>query len=402
MNLEAARGRCWVEIDLDALEANYDDACLLCGGARIIPGLKANAYGLGAAALSRVLTKKGAGMFAVAEYHEAVEVRSACGGDVLVLGLLPEPLLPDAIRQGLIITVFSEATARAASRAAEAAGRPARVHIKLDTGLHRLGFDAPRAIDAIDAVFDLPGLRVEGVYTHLALRVKEADMEQFARFDAVITALIARGRQPGLLHACDSIGMVRYPGRQRGREDTSGAGDAADPAAAPFPMDAVRTGAWLYGVPPSRNPWPGRCRPVARLAARIAQLRDVAAGDYLGYDEEHPLAEPRRVATLSAGYADGFPRLSSVGWVEIRGRRAPVLGLVCMDQFMVDVTGIPGAAEGDEATLLGGGIDVDTLAAWGHANHNEVLSRIGRRVPRIYLRAGKPVAIAGPGDPLEG
>ena len=389
MNFDEATARCWAEIDLDVVGANYDHAVRLSGSARVIPVLKANAYGLGAACLSRFLAEKGATLFAAADYLEAAEIRRACGRDVLVLGKVPAALLPAAVREGLIVTVYDGEMARALSEAAVRAGVPGRAHIKLDTGLHRLGFNAPEELDAVEGVFDLPGVRVEGVYTHLALRTREADLEQFRRFDAVTDALRARGRDTGLLHCCDSIGMVRYPERQRGN----------DPAQA-HPLDAVRTGAWLYGVTPSRCPCPELCRPPLRLMTRVVQLRDVAAGEYLGYDEEHPLERDCRVATLSAGYADGYPRLNSQGEAEVHGRRAPVAGLVCMDQMTVDVTGVPGVREGDPVTLLGGGISVDACAGWARANRNELLSRVGRRVPRVYLRGGAVDSIAGPGDPV--
>lgn len=389
MNIEQATARCWAEIDLDVVESNYDSAAKLSGEAKVIPVLKANAYGLGAARLSRALAAKGAALFAVADFYEAVEVRRACGRDALVLGMVPRALFPAAVREGLIVTAYGAAMARALSEAAAKEGIDARVHVKLDTGLHRLGFGVPEEMAAVDAVFDLPNLRVEGVYTHLALRTREADLAQLRRFDDAVDALRGRGRDPGLLHCCDSIGMVRYPGRQRGN----------DPAEA-HPLDAVRTGAWLYGVTPTRCPCPELCRMPVRLMTRVVRLQDVAAGEYLGYDEEHPLTRGCRVATLSAGYADGYPRLNSAGEVVVRGRRAPVAGLVCMDQCTVDVTGVEGVREGDPVTLLGDGIRLEECAAWGHAHRNELLSRIGRRVPRVYTRSGRVVDVAGPGDPL--
>ena len=389
MNYDEAAARCWAEIDLDIVGSNYDNAARLSGRAKVIPVLKANAYGLGAAEISRFLAEKGAELFAVADVLEALEIRRACGKDALVLGMVSEALMPAAVRAGLIVTVYDAAMARALSKAAAGEGCVARAHVKLDTGLHRLGFNAPEDLQAIDGVFDLPNLRVEGLYTHLALREREADLAQLRRFDAVVDALRARGRDAGLLHCCDSIGMVRYPERQRGN----------DPAQS-HPLDAVRTGAWLYGVTPSRCPCPELCRMPVRLMTRVVQLRDVAAGEYLGYDEDHPLPRACRVATLSAGYADGYPRLNSLGEAIVRGRRAPVAGLVCMDQMTLDVTDVPGVRVGDPVTLLGGGITVDECAAWCRANRNELLSRIGRRVPRVYLQGGAVRAIAGLGDPL--
>ena len=371
MDAELARARCWAEIDLDIVESNYRTAQAICGeGVKIIPVLKANAYGLGAATLSRVLYGLGARLFAVAELNEALEVKRVCGGDALVLGMIAPGQMEAAVREGVIATVYDPDQARQLSVAAGRAGREVRAHVKLDTGMHRLGFDPGRA-ETIDAVFDLPHIRVEGLFTHLALRDAPSDTAQIERLLGVAEWLERRGRSCGLLHACDSIGMVRYP---------------------QWRFDAVRIGAWLYGVTPSRYPNAcGECRLPVRLMARVVQVRRVAQGEYLGYDETHPLDRDRVIATLSAGYADGYPRVNSVGEVVIRGRRAPIAGLLCMDQITVDVTDIPGVHPGDAATLLGDGVTLEQLSAWTGANRNEALARIGRRVPRVYTRGGEAV-----------
>ena len=375
MEYERAVARCWVEVDLDAVCANYRSTERICGpGVRVVPVLKANAYGLGAAMLSRCLRECGAGLFAVATLEEALEVKSACGGDALVMGMVAPCEMDEAIRAGVVLTIYSLDQARAVDAAAVRVEMPARVHVKLDTGLHRLGFDPSDAGDLL-AAFALPNLSVEGLYTHLALREPAADAVQIARLRGVADLLRERGIPFGLLHACDSIGMVRYPG---------------------YRFDAVRIGAWLYGVVPSRYPNSGgECRLPLRFMARVAQVRRVAKGEYLGYDETHPLEADRTIATLSAGYADGYPRVNSAGFVEIRGQRAPVAGLTCMDQMMVDVTGIEGVRAGDPVTLLGGGISLDELSAWTGAHRNNLLSHIGRRVPRVYTRGGSVVEIYG-------
>ena len=373
MNAGLAMARCWVEIDLDAVEWNYRSAKGLCGDqVQIIPVLKANAYGLGAAVLSRTLYDLGARLFAVAELNEALEVKRACGGDALVLGIIPPVQMERAVQEGIIATVFDQTQARQLSEAAVRAGRKARVHVKLDTGLHRLGYD-PARVDEIEAVFDLPHVRVEGLFTHLALREDSADAAQIERLLRVADLLKREGRDFGLLHACDSIGMVRHP---------------------QWRFDAVRIGAWLYGVVPSRYPNAnGECRLPVRFMTRVAQVRTVAKGDYLGYDEAHPLECDRMIATLSAGYADGYPRVNNVGEVVIHGRRAPIKGLLCMDQMMVDVTDIPDVRPGDAVTLLGDGVTLEQYSAWTGAHRNEALTRIGRRVPRVYTRGGAVVEV---------
>ena len=215
-------------------------------------------------------------------------------------------------------------------------------------------------------------IRVEGLFTHLALRDAASDRRQIDLLTGVRDALAARGMKIPMTHALDSIGMVRYP------QDH---------------LDAVRTGAWLYGVYPRGYAHPEESRLAITVKTRIAQIHRVRAGECLGYDESHPLTRDSVIATLAAGYIDGYPRQNSRGEVEIRGRRAPVAGLVCMDQMMVDVTDIPGAQEGDEVILLGGGIGVDEYAAWANLNRNESLARTGRRVPRVYIEDGQVVSI---------
>ena len=363
MNRAEATSRCWAEIDLNEICGNYLRARELTGGAEVICVLKGNAYGLGAVEVGRALMAAGARKFAVASGDEAEELLDACpGADVLVLGAVGEDQSRRLIARGGLLTLFGPEQGEQLARIARDLGRSARVHVKVDTGLYRLGFTGPQAADQI-AELNATGLfRMEGLFTHLALHSRAADEAQFARFDAVREALADRGVYFPCVHALDSIGMVRYPERT---------------------MDAVRLGAWLYGVRPARYER-DLCRPVAKLKARVAQLRDVSAGELIGYDDDHPLNHDARIATLTAGYLDGVPRLNNAGEVSIRGRRAPVVGLVCMDQMMVDVSGIPGVQPGDEVTFLGDEISINEYAAWGHLNRNEALGRIGRRVTRVY------------------
>lgn len=363
MNRAEATSRCWAEIDLNEICGNYLRARELTGGAEVICVLKGNAYGLGAVEVGRALMAAGARKFAVASGDEAEELLDACpGADVLVLGAVGEDQSRRLIARGGLLTLFGPEQGEQLARIARELGRSARVHVKVDTGLYRLGFTGPQAADQI-AELNATGLfRMEGLFTHLALHSRAADEAQFARFDAVREALADRGVYFPCVHALDSIGMVRYPERT---------------------MDAVRLGAWLYGVRPARYER-DLCRPVAKLKARVAQLRDVPAGELIGYDDDHPLNHDARIATLTAGYLDGVPRLNNTGEVSIRGRRAPVVGLVCMDQMMVDVSGNPGVQPGDEVTFLGDEISINEYAAWGHLNRNEALGRIGRRVTRVY------------------
>ena len=374
ISYEDAVSRCWAEVDLTRLAQNYHNALAhLSGSTKLICVLKADAYGNGAPMVARRLWQEGARIFAVASYNEAAELRRAMPEcEVLILGLCSEAQLVKAITAGMLLTVFSGRYAEAVSRAAAAAGCAARVHVKLETGLNRLGFEPEEAADAIAAMVQRGNVRLEGLFTHLALRGEQEDHDQLKLLTDCREALRARGIEIPMVHALDSIGMVLYPNAH---------------------LDAVRTGAWLYGVYPRRYAHPEESQLTLTVKTRIAQLHHVKAGECLGYDETHPVSRDSVVATLSAGYIDGYPRLNSKGSVEICGKRAPVVGLVCMDQMMVDVTDIPEATEGCEAILLGGSIGVDEYAAVAGLNRNESLARTGKRVPRIYMENGQVVAI---------
>ena len=362
-----ARARCWAEISEDALILNYREAeSLLDPGTRMICVLKADGYGLGAVEVAKILREQGANAFAVACFDEARELKLAYpDAFVLIMGRTAPCELEEAIRLSVRITVGSREEMRQVSESAGQLGISAKVHIKLDTGLHRLGF---ASLDDLVSVLDLPGIELEGLYSHLALRGENQTETQCALFRNWVETLETHGRHFPMVHLLDSIGLVRRPLDQYG---------------------FVRVGAFLYGnVPPSYAHFERR-QAVVRLCARVTRVSLVPQGEGVGYGDE-PLERDTLVATISAGYVDGYPRLlSGIGEVEIRGRRARVLGRVCMDQMMVDVTSIQGVAAGDTAVLLGDGISLNEFAGWADMNRNEVTCMIGRRVPRIYLRDGR-------------
>ena len=374
ISYEEAVSRCWAEVDLTTVAQNYRNALThIRGNAQVIGVLKADAYGLGAPEVAKRLWKEGMKIFAVASYNEAAQVKAALPeGDVLILGLAGEAQLVKAIEAGMLLTVFSEKYAETVARAAEKAGKKARAHFKIETGLNRLGLDPANAAEIIAASLSTEWIGIKGLFTHLALRDRDSDRRQMDLLLSVRDGLKARGIEVPLMHALDSIGMVRYE-------------NVADQ------MDAVRCGAWLYGVYPKRDATPEDSKLAITVKTRVALLHHIKAGECLGYDETHPVSRDSIVATLSAGYMDGFPRLNTKGDVEIRGMRAPVVGLVCMDQMMVDVTDIPGVQEGDEAIMLGGSIGVDEFSGWGGLNRNESLARTGKRVPRVYMENGEVV-----------
>ena len=377
ISYEEAVSRCWAEVNLTRLVQNYKNALAhLKGSTQLICVLKADAYGLGAPMVAQRLYQEGQRFFAVASFDEAAQLKTVLPEiDVLILGLCSKAQAQKAIEQGMLLTVFSAKYAQMIKEAASTAGKPARAHVKIETGLNRLGLNPAQAADAIEAMLTGGEIALEGLFTHLALRNKESDRRQIDLLTGVRDALKARGIIVPMTHALDSIGMVRYP------QDH---------------LDGVRTGAWLYGVYPRGYAHPEESQLAMTVKTRIAQLHRVKAGECLGYDETHPIGRDSVIATLSCGYIDGYPRLNSIGSVEVRGHRAPVAGLVCMDQMMVDVTDIPGVCEGDEVILLGGTIGVDEYASIAGLNRNESLARTGKRVPRVYTENGQVVSCVLP------
>lgn len=374
ISLEEATARCWAEVDLSRLALNYRNALThLKAGTRLICVLKADAYGLGAPAVARRLRREGADFFAVASFNEAMQLKRLLPDcDTLTLGLMGEAQLEQAIREDVLITVFSARYAEAVTAAARKVGRRARVHVKVETGLNRLGFEPEEAPEAMKRMQDSDAVAIEGMFTHLALRNAPSDRAQLDALTGAREAARRLGVSVPMTHALDSIGMTRYPEDQ---------------------LDGVRIGAWLYGVYPRGYAHPEESQLAMTVKTRIAQIHRVRAGECLGYDETHPLKRDSMIATLSAGYVDGYPRQNSRGEVCLAGRRAPVVGLVCMDQMMVDVTDIPEAREGDEVVLLGGEIGVDEYAGWAGLNRNESLARTGKRVPRVYIEEGSVVDV---------
>lgn len=372
MTYEDAVSRCWLEVDLDVIRANYRSARELLGeGAQVIPVLKANAYGMNAAVIAETLMQEGARLFAVATADEAEQLLCALPEiEVLPMGLAGDGAMARLIGRGMPLTLYSEAQGRRMAQIAQRAGKPARVHVKVDTGLHRLGLEPERAAEFVAGFCAEGWIEPVGLYTHLAIHTPEMDRLQVERLLRVKAELAQLGISIPLTHAVDSIGMAHYPFAH---------------------LDAARIGAWLYGVKPSGAGERSRCP--ARFCGRVSQLRRVAKGELIGYDDDHPLARDSVVATVSAGYVDGTPRLGE-GWqAEVCGCRADVIGLACMDQLMLDVTDVPNVQEGDVVCFVGGMISVEEYARMGRLNRNEAWARIGRRVPRVFFEDGKAVRV---------
>ena len=371
----------WAEIDLDALVHNLREARrILPPSTRIAGVVKADAYGHGAVGVTRELLAQGIDWLAVSRMPEAFELRAHFPeAPILVMGRTPDALLAPALARGIVLTVFDARQAGKLSRLAERMQRPARIHLKVDTGLNRLGMKAgPAAAATILRIHRLPQLQVEGIYSHLALASEAGDLAQYARFERLVTKLEAAGVKIPLKHISDSNGMVLYPG---------------------LALDMVRLGGFLFGVTT-----PGlfrdriELRPTMALKTRTTRIARVKRGEQVGYEPTFVAPRAGSIGTLAVGYADGYARsLSGRGSVVVRGRRAPLVGMICMDQCMVDLTDIPEARVGDEVLLFGtagqGTLPVNEVAGWIDTNRHELLSGLNRRVPRVYLKGGRVVAV---------
>ncbi len=369
----------WLEIDLTAIANNTRRMKEIVGPqTRLLVSLKADAYGHGALRVARVALRNGAEWLGVATVSEARPLREAgVMAPVLVFGYSPPWQAREAVRLDLRATVFDLGSARALGQAALEQRREARVHVKVDTGMARLGLRAedPAAIVAFfQQLTHTPGLVVEGVYTHFATAdgldtfSREYALRQIARFHETLAALEAAGLRPPIVHAANSAATLTLPEAR---------------------FDMVRPGIAIYGLPPSEDVGlPEGFTPALAFKTLVAQVKEVPAGEGISYGATYVTGAPLRVATLPVGYADGFRRGPS-NWGEalIRGRRAPLLGRVCMDQCMVDVTNIPGVEQGDEVTLIGRQGE-DELTAQAVAERlgtsaYEVVSALLARVPRL-------------------
>ncbi|GAB4256591.1 alanine racemase [Deferrisoma sp.] len=359
-------------IDLGAVVHNVRAlGALTPAGTAFMAVVKADAYGHGAVPVARAARDAGASWFGVALLEEALELRGAgLSEPVLVLGAVPASAAPAAVGAGVRLALFDPDLARALDAAARGRGRPARVHLKIDTGMGRVGVRPEDLPAFLDLLGTLPGVEVEGVFTHFAT-ADETDLSfarnQLERFHRCLELLSHRGVRPRIRHAANTAGILALPESH---------------------LDLVRAGIGLYGIYPSDEVVRSAdLRPVLRWTTRIAHLKDVPPGTPLSYGRTHVTPGPRRIATLPVGYGDGYPRLlSNRGAVLVRGRRAPVVGRVCMDMILVDVTEVPGAEPGDEVVLLGRQgeeeIPADELARLTGTIPYEITCNVGKRVPR--------------------
>jgi alanine racemase len=373
----------WATVDLGAIRHNASVLAGVAAPAALCAVVKAWAYGHGPVPVARAALDGGASWLAVALVEEGAALREGgVDAPVLLLSEPPADCMDDVVAFGLTPTLYTPAGVDAAAKAAAAgtAGGPVGVHVKVDTGMHRVGAAPDEALDVARAVAERAELRLDGVWTHLAVADDPADgftAEQCRRFDRFLDRLAGAGLRPGLVHAANSAGTLAHPSSHHG---------------------LVRCGIGLYGVAPSPALVPATAaaglRPALSLRASVSYVRRVAGGEALSYGLRYPLPQASTVATVPAGYADGVPwRLGVTGGeVLIGGRRRPFAGSVTMDQVVVDCGDDP-VAPGDEVVLLGRQGD-EEVAAWDWAGRvgtiaYEVLTGIGPRVPRVYREADR-------------
>ncbi len=366
----------WIEVDLAAVANNVRQLRRrLTAGSRLMAVVKANAYGHGAGPLAKAALTAGAERCAVATLGEAIELRQAgVDAPILVLGYTQAQQAEEAVRHNIALTLFDGDTAR--DYAAVAAGARLTVHVKVNTGMNRLGVAPGDAVALLAGLKSMPALEVEGIFTHFATSDemdKSHSWRQFDCFQEVLAAATNAGLRPRLAHAANSAALLTMPATH---------------------LDMARSGIALYGLDPDVEecPLPAGFCPALAWKAVVTQVRRLAPGDAVSYGREFVAPAPMTVATAPVGYADGFPRRPFTwGHVLIGGAPAPILGRVCMDQCVVDVSAQAaeqGVRQGDEIVIIGrqGGaaIRAEDAAARVGTNNYDIVSRILPRVPRIY------------------
>lgn len=373
--------RTWADISLDNLEHNYralrEKNAASC---RFLGVVKADAYGHGAVPVSRRLVDLGAEYLAVSNIEEAMQLRYAgIRGPILILGYTPAAYATELAKSGLRQEVHSLEYAKMLAQALKGSGRRLRIHIKLDTGMSRLGFFSyqnEQTLDELKEIAAMDSLILEGVFTHfpVADSIDWADQNftqtQFERFTAMLSAMEGAGIRPELRHCSNSGASIQHP---------------------EYALDMIRPGIATYGVLPSED-LRGMIdlKPVMSLRSTIFQIRDFAPNITVGYGRTYTTEDPSKIAVVGIGYADGLQRSFSgnISFL-LHGKRVPQIGRICMDMCMIDVTRVPEARVGDVVTVFGTDgddcIEAASLAGRMHTIAYEIFCDINKRIPRIYL-----------------
>ncbi|MDD2573505.1 MAG: alanine racemase [Firmicutes bacterium] len=371
----------WLEVNLDNLAHNIRQIKENVRPPASLMGIvKADGYGHGALEVSRVLIEEGVQRLGVAVLDEAIELRQAeIDFPILVLGYTPAELFDKVLEYNITPTLYNYEDALKLSELASKKGDRAKVHLKLDTGMGRIGMlPGEDSIDTVSNIYKLQGIIIEGIFTHFSVadeRDKTYTREQYKKFIGFTDALKAKGIDIPLRHAGNSAASIDLPDMH---------------------LDMVRPGIILYGLYPSDEVDKGKLslKPLASLKAAISHVKTVPTGTSVGYGRKYISTSESVIATLPLGYADGYTRLlSGKADVLVHGARVPLAGNICMDQCMIDVTGIDGVKVGDEAVLMGQqgeqSITAEELGGLLGTINYEIVCMIGKRVPRVYIKDGK-------------
>ncbi len=361
----------WAEIDLSAIRANAARLLALAGpGSSLCAVVKADAYGHGAAETARAALAGGASHLAVALLSEALALREAgIGAPILVLGAVQPEEAAEALAADLEASVFDAATIEAFDRAGRRAGKKARLHLKVETGMSRVGCDPSEAPSLAALIATLPGTSLAGLYSHFA-NADEEDLSfarlQLARYRGALDAIVAAGLDRPLRHIANSAATLWLPESR---------------------LDMVRAGIALYGLTPASGRLfdPGFL-PALSIHAKVVRLRTIEAGSTVSYGRTWTAPRRTRLATIPLGYADGYPRIiSGKAWAGAGGFRLPQIGRVCMDMCMFDATDAPEVVEGSELVLAGpGGPSLDVIAELAQTINYEIACHAALRLPRLY------------------
>lgn len=369
----------FLEVNLDNIEYNIKKIKELIGkDVAIAAVLKANAYGHGAVDIAPTVIESGADVIAVAALTEALELRKHYKDyNILIMGYTSNLNLEYVVENNITQTIFSYEQAEILNKLGSKYNKKPKVHIKYDTGFNRLGFkDCSKSIEEIIKISKLKSVEIEGIFSHFALKNKETDKEQYDKFLKIINILEDKGVHIKYKHICDSIAGVDYP---------------------EYRLNMIRPGAIIYGLK-SYNNDNFKLKQTITFKTRISYIKKIEKGEGVSYDFLWEAKRDSMIATLPFGYADGYPRnMRNKGKVTINGKQAPIIGVICMDQCMVDITEIPEAKVGDEVIIYSDGsnntMSVQQISELAETNKNEIVSRITRRTPRVYIKGGKIVKI---------
>jgi alanine racemase len=368
----------WAEINLDNITHNIRQLREYLGKTEIMAVLKSNAYGLHAPMIFRHLRELGIRYFAVANVREALQLRNIdADASILILGNVHPRFMSKAIENNLAITVFSQEFWQILKTYLSG---PLSVHIKLNTGLNRLGFSCDKeSVSIIKEICTHPMIRCEGIFSHLALVSTENDRAQFDSFRSMVSMLEAEGLSFPIKHIADSIGVATHPWSH---------------------LDLVRTGAVMYGLKARYSGYEKlNLKGAFTFKSSVAQIRTVPKGGGVSYDYAYRAPHDVKTATLAFGYVDGYPRNlgHGKGFVIIRGHKAPIIGVMCMDQCIVDASNVPDIQINDEVLIYetdeSSPVSALAVAELAGTNKNSLFCSLAMRVPRIYIKNGKSFAL---------